>query len=41
MAVGEFAKEIGAGEDKHILLVLEQAGWHTGREVEAPRRDTP
>ena len=36
MAVGEFAKEIGAGEDKHILLVLEQAGWHTGREVELP-----
>jgi transposase len=36
MAMQEFAKEIGAGEDKHILLVLDQAGWHTGREVELP-----
>jgi transposase len=36
MALQEFAKEVGAGEDKHILLVLDQAGWHTGREVELP-----
>ena len=36
MALREFAREIGAGEDKHILLVLDRAGWHMGREVEVP-----
>ncbi len=36
MALGEFAKEIGAGKEKHVLLVLDQAGWHTGGEVEIP-----
>ena len=36
MALREFAKEIGTGEDKHILLVVDQAGWHTGGEVEVP-----
>ena len=30
LALGEFAKEVGAGTDKHILLVLDKAGWHTG-----------
>lgn len=36
MALYEFAKEVGASEDKHILLVLDQAGWHTSGEVEIP-----
>lgn len=36
MALREFAREIGAGEDKRILLVLDRAGWHTGGEVEVP-----
>ncbi len=36
MALSEFAKEVGASEDKRILLVLDQAGWHTGKEVEVP-----
>jgi transposase len=36
MALGEFAREVGAGEDKRILLVLDQAGWHTAKEVELP-----
>lgn len=36
MALSHFAKEVGAGKDKHILLVLDQAGWHTGKEVEVP-----
>jgi transposase len=36
MALGEFAKEVGAGEDKRILLVLDRAGWHTSGEVELP-----
>ncbi len=36
MALREFAREIGAGEDKRILLVLDRAGWHTGGDVEVP-----
>ena len=37
MALKEFAKEVGVGENKHILLVLDQAGWHTtSGEVELP-----
>jgi len=36
MALKEFAKEIGAGEDKHILVLLDQAGWHTRKELELP-----
>ena len=37
MALQQFAKEVGAGEDKHVLVVLDQAGWHTGGEVELPK----
>ncbi len=36
MALNEFAKEVGVGEDKRVLLVVDQAGWHTGGEVELP-----
>jgi transposase len=36
MALKEFAKEMGAGRDKRVLLVVDQAGWHTGKEVEVP-----
>jgi transposase len=36
MALNEFAKEVGAGKDKRVLLVVDQAGWHTGKEVEVP-----
>lgn len=36
MALREFAREVGAGEDKRILLVVDKAGWHTGGEVEVP-----
>jgi hypothetical protein len=36
MALGEFAQEVGAGADKRILLVLDQAGWHTSGEVALP-----
>ena len=36
MALREFAKEVGAGKDKHVLLVVDQAGWHTGKELEIP-----
>ena len=30
MALREFAKEVGAGEAKRVLLVVDKAGWHTG-----------
>ena len=36
MALREFAKEVGAGKDKHVLLVVDQADWHTGKELEIP-----
>ncbi len=36
LALSHFAKEVGASPDKHILLVLDQAGWHTGGKVEVP-----
>jgi transposase len=36
MALQEFAKEVGASKDKRVLLVVDQAGWHTGGEVEIP-----
>ncbi len=36
MALAEFAKEVGAGENKRVLLVVDKAGWHTGGEVEVP-----
>ncbi len=36
MALEEFAEEVGAGEDKRILLVVDRAGWHTGGKVEVP-----
>lgn len=31
-----FAGEQGAGKRKHILLVLDRAGWHVSGDVEAP-----
>jgi transposase len=34
MALKEFAREVGTGKDKRVLLVLDQAGWHTSSEVE-------
>jgi transposase len=36
IALSRFAQEVGAGENKRIVLVLDQAGYHTGREVEVP-----
>lgn len=31
LALENFAKEVGAGNRKRILLVLDQAGWHTAK----------
>ena len=36
MALFEFAKEVEAGENKRIVLVVDKAGWLTGGEVELP-----
>jgi transposase len=36
LALSHFAREVGCSKDKRILLVLDQAGWHTGKEVEVP-----
>lgn len=36
MALSHFAKQVGAGKDKRILLVLDKAGWHTSPRVEVP-----
>ena len=36
MALSEFAKEVGVGENKCVLLVVDKAGWHIGSEVEIP-----
>jgi transposase len=31
MALENFAREVGAGKRKRVLLVLDQAGWHTAK----------
>jgi transposase len=36
LALSHFAEEVGADKNKRILLVLDRAGWHTGKEVEPP-----
>ncbi len=35
-ALREFAKAVGAGPRKRILLVVDQAGWHIARELGVP-----
>lgn len=37
LALSHFAEWVGVGKGKkRVLLVLDQAGWHTGGEVEVP-----
>jgi hypothetical protein len=36
MALREFAGEVGVGDNRRVLLVLDQAGWHTGKDLEIP-----
>ena len=36
LALAHFAEEVGCTKKRHLLLVLDQAGWHTGKEVEVP-----
>jgi transposase len=34
--LADFAKHFELGKDKHILLTLDQSGWHTSEQVELP-----
>lgn len=36
LALAEFARDGGAGPDKRIVLVVDNAGWHTSHAVELP-----
>jgi transposase len=36
LALGGFAKKVGADKGKRIVLVVDKAGWHTGGEVDLP-----
>jgi hypothetical protein len=36
LALAAFAQEHGLGPDKHILLVLDQAGWQTSADLQLP-----
>ena len=36
LALEHFAKEVGAGNKRRILLVLDRAGWHTAKELKVP-----
>ncbi|WP_282433715.1 transposase [Okeania hirsuta] len=32
----DFAREFQLGEDKHIILTIDRAGWHTSSELKIP-----
>jgi hypothetical protein len=36
LALAAFAQEQGVGPDKHLLLVLDQAGWHKSADLKLP-----
>ncbi len=36
LALSHFAREVGAGADKRVIVVLDRAGFHTGGEVMVP-----
>jgi len=38
VALSNFAEQVGATNNKRILLVLDKAGWHTSLRVEVPER---
>ena len=41
LALEHFAREVGAGTTRRILLVLDQAGWHTGDGTREGRSNSP
>ena len=36
LALAHFARAVGAGPAKRVVLVLDQAGWHTARDLRVP-----
>jgi hypothetical protein len=36
IALAAFAREVGAGAKRHILLVVDGAGWHTSQKLTIP-----
>ena len=36
LALSRFARAAGAGPHKRVVLVLDQAGWHTAKDLEVP-----
>jgi transposase len=36
LVLEDFAREFGLGANKHILLVVDRAGWHTSHDLELP-----
>jgi transposase len=36
IALAHFAQAVGAGPDRHVILVLDRAGWHKSGEVVVP-----
>lgn len=36
LALAAFAQAVGVGPDKRIILVVDQAGWHTSRKLVVP-----
>lgn len=36
LSLATFAQEVGAGPDKHIVLVLDRAGWHSSARLILP-----
>ena len=34
--LADFAQHFGVGQDKQVLLALDQAGWHTTEAIELP-----
>lgn len=36
LALAHFAQAVSAGPDRHVVLVLDRAGWHKSGEVLMP-----
>lgn len=36
LALAEFARDVGLGADKQVLLVVDRAGWHLSPQVRVP-----
>jgi len=36
LALAEFAREVGVGQGKQVILVIDQAGWHVSGKVKVP-----